>query len=157
MSPAQKPTVQGRQLFRAMWRLIRPYWTSPDAKWSLLLLGLAIALQFGGVYTSVLISDAQREVGNALGARDLPGFRSGVATAIAFMLLGVVVPSYSEWITQLIRVRWRRWFTGHYITRWIGPHAYCQGELHRGQLDNPDVRIAEDVRDFVASALGRRA
>ena len=46
MSPAQKPTVQGRQLFRAMWRLIRPYWTSPDAKWSLLLLGLAIALQF---------------------------------------------------------------------------------------------------------------
>jgi putative ATP-binding cassette transporter len=54
----------------------------------------------------------------------------------------------------LIRVRWRRWFTGYYIERWIGPHAYCQAELHRGQLDNPDVRIAEDVRDFVASALG---
>jgi putative ATP-binding cassette transporter len=118
------------------------------------LLGLAIALQFGGVYASVLISDAQRDVGNALGARDLPGFRRGVGTMIAFMLLGVVVPSYSEWITQRIRVRWRRWFTGHYITRWIGPHAYCQGELHRGQLDNPDVRIAEDVRDFVSSALG---
>ncbi len=154
MSPAQKPTVQGRQLARAMWRLIRPYWTSPDAKWSLLLLGLGIALQFGGVYTSVLVSDAQRDVGNALGAQDLPGFRRGIAYMIAFMLLGVVVPSYSEWVTQLIRVRWRRWFTGHYISRWIGPHAYCQGELHRGQLDNPDVRIAEDVRDFVASALG---
>lgn len=154
MSPAKKPTVQGRQLVRAMWRLIRPYWTSPDAKWSLLLLGLCIALQFGGVYASVLVSDAERDVGNALGARDLAGFHSGIGTMIAFMLLAVVVPSYSEWVTQLIRVRWRRWFTGHYITRWIGPHAYCQGELHRGQLDNPDVRIAEDVRDFVASALG---
>jgi ABC-type uncharacterized transport system fused permease/ATPase subunit len=60
----------------------------------------------------------------------------GFGTMIAFMLLGVVVPGYSEWVTQLIRVRWRRWFAGHYITRWIGPHAYCQGELHRGQLDN---------------------
>ena len=154
MSPAQKPTVQGRQLARAMWRLIRPYWSSPDAKWSLLLLGLGVALQFGGVYASVLVADAQRDVGNALGARDLAGFRRGIGSMIAFMLLSVVVPSYSEWVTQLIRVRWRRWFTGHYIARWIGPHAYCQGELHRGQLDNPDVRIAEDVRDFVASALG---
>lgn len=154
MSPAQKPTVQGLQLVRAMWRLIRPYWTSADAKSVLLLLGLAIALQFGGVYASVLISDSQREVGNALGARDLPAFRSGIGTMIALMLLGVVVPAYSEWITQRIRVRWRRWFTGHYIARWIGPHAYCQGELHRRQLDNPDVRIAEDVRDFVSSALG---
>ena len=154
MSPAQKPTVEGRQLIRAMWRLIRPYWTSPDAKWSLLLLGISIALQFGGVYASVLISDSQRDVCTALGARDLPGFSRGIAYMIAFMLLGVVVPSYGEWVTQMIRVRWRRWFTGHYITRWIGPHAYCQGELHRGQLDNPDVRIAEDVRDFVSSALG---
>ena len=154
MSPMQKPLVQGRQLARAMWVLIRPYWTSRDAKLSLALLALGIALQFGGVYASVLVSDAQRDVGNALGARDLPGFRRGIGYMMAFMLLSVVVPSYSEWVTQLIRVRWRRWFTGHYITRWIGPHAYCQGELHRGQLDNPDVRIAEDVRDFVASALG---
>jgi putative ATP-binding cassette transporter len=137
-----------------MWRLIRPYWTSPEAKVSLLLLGISIALQFGGVYASLLISDSQRDVGNALGARDLPGFRRGIVYMIAFMLLGVVVPSYGEWVTQRIRVRWRRWFTGHYITRWIGPHAYCQAELHRGQLDNPDVRIAEDVRDFVSSALG---
>jgi putative ATP-binding cassette transporter len=154
MSPAQKPTVQGRQLARALWRLVRPYWTSPDAKGSIALIGVGIALQFGGVYASVLVADAQGKVGNALGAYDLPGFRRGIAYMIAFMLLSVVVPSYSEWVQQLIRVRWRRWFTGHYIGRWIGPHAYCQGELHRGQLDNPDVRIAEDVRDFVASALG---
>ena len=102
----------------------------------------------------MLVADAQRDVGNALGAYDLPGFRRGIAYMIGFMLLSVVVPSYSEWVQQLIRIRWRRWFTGHYIARWIGPHAYCQGELHRGQLDNPDVRIAEDVRDFVASAMG---
>src|SRR5262245_66188735 len=70
------------------------------------------------------------------------------------MMLSVVVPVYSEWIQELVRVRWRRWLTGYYLQRWIGPQAYCQADLHGAQLDNPDVRIAEDVRDFVASALG---
>lgn len=154
MPSARKPNVEGRQLARALWRLVRPYWTSPEAKRSVLLLGLAIALQFGAVYANVLVSDSQRDVGNALGARDVDAFGRGIALMVLYMLLSVVVPSYSEWVQQVIRVRWRRWFTQYYIERWIGPHAYCQGELHRGELDNPDVRIAEDVRDFVASALG---
>jgi vitamin B12/bleomycin/antimicrobial peptide transport system ATP-binding/permease protein len=154
MPSARKPNVEGRQLARALWRLVRPYWTSPEAKRSVLLLGLAIALQFGAVYANVLVSDSQRDVGNALGARDVDAFGRGIGLMVLFMLLSVVVPSYSEWVQQVIRVRWRRWFTQYYIERWIGPHAYCQGELHRGELDNPDVRIAEDVRDFVASALG---
>ena len=154
MKAARKPNVEGRQLARALWRLVHPYWSSPDAKRSGLLLGLAIALQFGSVYANVLVSDSQRDVGNALGARNVDAFGRGIALMILFMLLSVVVPSYSEWVQQVIRVRWRRWFTQYYIERWIGPHAYCQGELHRGELDNPDVRIAEDVRDFVASALG---
>lgn len=154
MPPAPKPRVEGRALARALWRLVRPYWTSPDAKWASLLLVAAIALQFGGVYANVLVSDAQRDVGDALGARNVSMFGRAVFLSIVFMLLSVVVPTYSEWVQQVIRVRWRRWFTHHYIDRWIGPQAYCQSELHRAQLDNPDVRIAEDVRDFVASALG---
>ena len=32
--------------------------------------------------------------------------------------------------------------------------AYCEIELNRKATDNPDQRIAEDVRDYVASALG---
>ena len=154
MPSAQKPRVEGRALWRALWRLVRPYWSSPEAKWSFLLLLVAIALQLGGVYANVLVSDAQRDVGDALGSRSLPAFGRAIVLSIGFMLLSVVVPTYSEWVQEVIRVRWRRWFTHHYIERWIGPQAYCEAELHRGELDNPDVRIAEDVRDFVASALG---
>lgn len=154
MPSAQRPGVEGRALLRALWRLVRPYWSSPDAKWAFALLLVAIALQMGGVYANLLVSDAQRDVGDALGSRNVDAFGRGIALSIAFMLLVVVVPTYSEWVQELIRVRWRRWFTHYYIERWIGPQAYCQSELHRKGLDNPDVRIAEDVRDFVASALG---
>jgi putative ATP-binding cassette transporter len=154
MSPASKPRVEGGELARALWRLVRIYWTSPDAKWGALLLAAAIALQLGGVYANVLVSVAQRDVGNALGDRDAAAFGRGIGLLIAFMLISVVVPAYADWVQQRLRVRWRRGLTAHYLERWIGPQAYCQADLHRQQLDNPDVRIAEDVRDFVASACG---
>ena len=38
MPAARKPTLQGRDLIRALWRLVRIYWKSPDAKWRALLL-----------------------------------------------------------------------------------------------------------------------
>jgi len=152
--PALKPTLEGRDFARALWRLVRIYWTSSDAKWGGLLVATAVALQLGGVYVNVLVSFGERDVGNSLGARDASSFGRALGFLAFSMLLSVVVPTYSEWVQQLVRVRWRRWLTGYYLQRWIGPQAYCQADLHGAQLDNPDVRIAEDVRDFVASALG---
>jgi len=152
--PASKPTLEGRELLRALWRLVRIYWTSPDAKWGLLLLAGTVALQLGGVYANVRVSVAQRDVVNALGARDAESFRHQIGVLILFMMFAVAFPAYSDWVQQRLRVRWRRGLTAHYLERWIGPQAYCQADLHRQQLDNPDVRITEDVRDFTASACG---
>jgi len=154
MAPASQPKIQGLALVRALWRLLRIYWTSSDAKWGALLLGGAIALQLGGVYANVLVSVAQRDVVDALGARDATAFRREIGMMIGFMLIAVVVPAYADWVQQRLRVRWRRGLTAHYLGRWIGPQAYCQADLHQSELDNPDVRITEDVRDFTASACG---
>jgi putative ATP-binding cassette transporter len=154
MSTASKPTLEGRELVRALWRLVRIYWTSPDAKWGALLLGGAIALQVGGVYANVLVSVAQRDVGDALGNRDAASFRHQIGLLVLFMMISVTVPAYADWVQERLRVRWRRGLTAHYLERWIGPQAYCQADLHSQQLDNPDVRITEDVRDFTASACG---
>ncbi|MCC6642395.1 MAG: ABC transporter ATP-binding protein/permease, partial [Deltaproteobacteria bacterium] len=68
MPPAAKPRIEGRALAKELWRLTVPYWTSNDGKWGALLLGTAIALQLGSVYANVLVSRAQRDVGNVLGA-----------------------------------------------------------------------------------------
>src|SRR5262245_15304014 len=60
MATARKPTLRGRRLVRSLWRIIRIYWTSPDAKWGGLLLAGAVALEFGTVQATVFVSDAQR-------------------------------------------------------------------------------------------------
>ena len=70
------------------------------------------------------------------------------------MALFVIASTYRIYVRQALEIRWRRVLTAHYLERWMSAQAYCQIQLHRGEIDNPDQRIAEDVRDFVASALG---
>ncbi len=152
MSPAKKPAVVGRRLARALWRLVRIYWASPDAKWGALLLAGAISLELATVGANVLVSDGQRELGNALGVRDGTGFARAITFLIGFMGLLIVVSTTRIYVRAVLEIRWRRFLTAHFVERWMGKHAYCQAEMH--QVDNPDQRVAEDARDFVASALG---
>src|SRR5262245_48782676 len=154
MPSASKPTLQGRRLLRALWRLVRIYWTSPDWKWGALLLGGAVLLEIGAVEASVYVSDAQRRTVEALEAHDAAAFTLGIGFFVGLSLLSVLVSSFRIYVRQVLEVRWRRGLTGHYVERWIGGQAYCQAQLHGGEIDNPDQRIAEDIRDFVASALG---
>ena len=44
MSRVRKPALRGRRLAVAVWRLLRIYWTSPDAVWGALLLAGALYL-----------------------------------------------------------------------------------------------------------------
>ncbi len=153
MSPSLRPKLRGRRFVRALWRLVRVYWTSRDAgRGALLLLG-AIAFEFATVYASVRIAESQRQVVEDLERRRPDDFLIAGALYLGFVLLLVVVSAYRVYVRQVLEIRWRRNLTAHFSNRWITPRAYGQSQLH-ADLDNPDQRIAEDIRDFVASALG---
>jgi putative ATP-binding cassette transporter len=134
--------------------LIRIYWVSPDAKWGALLLAAAVALELGTVRASVLVSQAQRRMVEGLESRDPQAFAVAIGSFVGLLLLFVFVSNYRVYLRQLLEIRWRRGLTADFLSRWIDTKAYGQRQLHGGELDNPDQRIAEDIRDFVASALG---
>jgi putative ATP-binding cassette transporter len=150
----RRAPVFGRRFARAFWRLIRIYWVSPDAKWGAALLLGAVTLELGTVWANFRLSDAERRIFDALGARQPSAFLAAAALFLGVALLFVLVSTYRIYLRQALEIRWRRGLTAHYLERWIGVRAYAQTELHRGEVDNPDQRIQEDVRDFVASALG---
>jgi ABC-type uncharacterized transport system fused permease/ATPase subunit len=94
MPSARKPTLRGRSLLLALWRLVRVYWTSPDAKWAALLLGGAVALELGAVQASLLVSDAQRRSVEALEVRDARAFLVAVGFFVGLSLFSVLVSAF---------------------------------------------------------------
>jgi putative ATP-binding cassette transporter len=106
------------------------------------------------VQATVYVSEAQRRSVEALEGRDAAAFAVTIGLFLGLSLMSILVSAFRIYLRQLVEIRWRRGLTGDYLSRWIGPHAYGYGQLAGKGVDNPDQRIAEDVRDFVASALG---
>ena len=80
----------------------------------------------------------------------MPGFCEVAAVYI-------VVAVYRTYLNQWLQIRWRRWLTGRFLDEWLADRAYYRISLTTDRAaigtDNPDQRIAEDLRDFVDSTL----
>ena len=70
-----------------------------------------------------------------------------VFTPWAFVYVAMTVV---EFFTQsMLVIRWRRWLTNHFVSRWLADHNHYRISLVAGQTDNPDQRIAEDIYRFI--------
>ena len=72
----------------------------------------------------------------------------------------IVVAVYRIYLTQWLQIRWRRWMTRHFLDEWLSDRAYYrislipQGDERRGiGTENPDQRIAEDLRAFIGDGV----
>ncbi len=157
MAPARKPTIVGRHLLRALLRLARIYWTSPDAKWGAAAARAARSRSSSARSTAnVRLADARaphpRRARDTQAAAVLRGHRGLPRRRCSASSL---VSTYRIYVRQALEIRWRRGLTGALPRALDRPAGLLPGaSCTRGEIDNPDQRIAEDVRDFVASALG---
>jgi putative ATP-binding cassette transporter len=154
MPDVQRSAVFDRRFVRNLWRLIRIYWASPDAKRGALLLATAVALEIGTVVGSLLVAYAERRILEGLEHRDVSAFLMAVGFFFAATLTFVVAGAYRLFARQAVELRWRRGLTTHFVERWISTRCFLMEEIPGADVDNPQQRIQEDVRDFVASALG---
>ena len=151
------------------WRLTRPYFMTSEEKWSArgMLLGI-IAMNLTLVGLSVILSYWRREFYNALQDKDWKAFLELLFlyrnTPIGFMpgfcevaAVDIVLAVYSIYVNQLLQIRWRRWMTSKFLNEWLADRAYYHISLtvDRAAIgtDNPDQRIAEDLRDFTDNTL----
>ena len=144
----------GRRFARHVWRLTRTYWASAGARRGGLLLAGAIVLELAAVYGNLLVSDAERRFMDALQDKQPAAFIASMGLFAVVSAAFVLVSAYRVYLRQLVDIRWRRSVTANYLDRWMTSRAYGLVQLHRDEVDNPDQRIAEDIRDFASSALG---
>ena len=151
------------------WRLARPYFMTSEERWSARGLLLAIiAMNLTLVGLSVIFSFWRREFYNTLQDKDLAAFLeliflyrntpSGLIPGFCELAaVHIVLGVYTVYMNQLLQIRWRRWLTREFLTEWLADRAYYNISLTSDRAavgtDNPDQRIAEDLRDFADSSL----
>jgi len=130
----------------------------PRGAWVLTVsLLILIALQ---IFVQYRINVWNRSIFDALQARD-----SGAVLfqALMFPLLAaasVVLAVGAVFARMTTQRRWRAWLSGHVVDRWLANGRYYQLNLVPGDHQNPEGRIAEDLRiatdapvDFCAGVL----
>ena len=127
------------------WRLVVPYFKSEDWPFAIPLLIGAIILTFTGVGLEKLFNDWYGRFYDALQNKDEPTFWREIITFSWLAALFIINGMARAIVSPYLRLRWRRWLTGHYLAHWLDGQGYYRIELARS-VDNADQRIAEDLR-----------
>ncbi len=134
-------------------RIAVPYYRSEDRWAGRVLLFTVIALQLFQVWLNVRFNAWYNTFYTALQDKDWNTFiwQLGVFSILAaFFIVSAV---YQLYLQQWLQIRWRNWLTQRYIGRWLGQGTHYRMRLKGDQADNPDQRIADDIREFVDSTL----
>jgi putative ATP-binding cassette transporter len=139
---------------REAWTLSRPFWTSQRERLSLLLLVVVTVLTLATVWLNVQFSNWNNAFYNALQAHDLGAFWHQLGVFGILAAAFIVAAVYRQYLQQKLFMRWRMWLTDYLLTQWLRPGtAYRLAAAATLGIDNPDQRIAEDVRLFVSANL----
>ncbi|HSE04089.1 MAG TPA: ABC transporter ATP-binding protein/permease [Methylomirabilota bacterium] len=141
------------ELLVDVWTLTRPYWFAEDRWAGRGLLLLVIGLNLAIVYINVLLNHWNNAFYNALQDKDAAVFWSQLVRFGWLAALFIVAAVYQLYLNQMLQIRWRRWLTERYLRAWLADGAYYRMQLTARETDNPDQRIAEDLRLFVAGTL----
>ncbi len=141
------------EVLRDAWTLVRPYWFSEDRWAGRGLLLVVVVLNLFIVYINVLLSKWYNLFYNSLQDKDFAAFGSLLLRFSWLAGLFIVAAVYQVYLNQMLQIRWRRWLTDRYLGAWLADGAYYRMQLTSGETDNPDQRIADDLRLFVTGAL----
>ncbi len=136
-----------------VWRLALPYWQSEERWRARLLVGGVIALTLCLVFILVQLNDWNREFYEALQNYDVAVFGPLLVRFCLLAALYIVGAVYKLYFTQMLEMRWRAWFTQRSVASWLDRRVYYRLELEPHETDNPDQRIADDLRLFTNGAL----
>ena len=160
LTPEEAEQTRKKYLLTRFWISARGYWSRhgdrlawPCTIGLLALIGINVGFQYG-------INVWNRAIFDAIENRDA---HTVYFLSVAFLPL--VAGNASLVVAQVflrmtIQRRWRSWLTTSVIGRWLANGRYYQLNLVSGDHQNPEARIAEDLRiatespvDFIAGVI----
>jgi putative ATP-binding cassette transporter len=146
-----KPKIN-RDAIRQFFRVAKPFFVSSERRIARGLIALLIVFSILVSGVNVLMNFAQGKFMTALSLRDGVGFYKYIGVFVASFLAAVPLAVFYRYAEERLALRWREWMSRHLIKRYFYHRAYYHLRSV-SEIDNPDQRIAEDVKNFTTTTL----
>jgi len=124
-----------------------------EMRWrALALLTLLIVLLVSISGLNILNSYVSRDFMTAVARRETNRFSTLALLYAGGFVVTTIVAVFYRFTEERLGLFWRQWLTRHVMQRYLAHHAYYWITV-RADIDNPDQRIAEDIRTFTAMTL----
>jgi vitamin B12/bleomycin/antimicrobial peptide transport system ATP-binding/permease protein len=138
--------MRRRLLLRRFWRTARGFWGSAGDRKSRWLTGTILLTILFFLATSYGMNVWNRAIFDALERRD-----GGTVLYLSLLYFPLLVASVAVMLLQVYARMttqrcWRAWLNSHLLDRWLKNGRYYQLNLIGGDHQNPEYRIADDVR-----------
>ncbi|EJK49930.1 hypothetical protein THAOC_31145 [Thalassiosira oceanica] len=169
-----------REHLRQFWIMAAPYFRE-SREGQCLFLGMVVLTLLNSA-VRVYFSYLARDFWSALSDKNADRFYSIMARFVGSMLFLAPINVFYRYQRQKLAIAWRDWLTrtvlhlyfrnrvyyslereqqtaepqsqpAHGLNVELGSDGYDYGQRSRGQVDNPDQRIAEDIRSFTEFSL----
>jgi putative ATP-binding cassette transporter len=142
-----------RSTLATVWRIAAPYFNSED-KWAgRSLLAAVITIELALVGNDVLVNLWRARFYNALQDKNWDNFTRELLVFCVLGTISVVLGVYQLYLNQWLQIRWRSWMTKKYLAEWMHDANHYRMQLQGDAADNPDQRMSDDVKLFVAQTL----
>ncbi|AWK90078.1 ABC transporter ATP-binding protein/permease [Azospirillum thermophilum] len=129
------------------------YWAGEE-KWKVRLLTVALlVLTVGQVVVPVMINLWSEKLFDALEQRSMDRFFTMIGAVGVIILFSIVNTFLHLRVKRRLQLGWRRWLTRKVLDGWLARGRQHQVTYLPGDHDNPDGRIAEDIRIATEMAI----
>ena len=140
------PPVGWWRYFREFFRLSGGYWAS-ERKWTVRgYTGALVLLTAAQVVIQIALNLWIEQLFDAFGKRSMAGFLELAAVFAAIIVGEIAVIAVHLRLRRRIEIGWREWLTQRLLGNWLASGRQHLIDFVAGEHDNPDGRIAEDIR-----------
>lgn len=150
---AAEPDLPKVSFLRHFHELAMPFWSSEDGKryvWMGVFLFLLTVLQVG---IPIALNIWNEKLFNALEVRAMDRFEVLIGVLGLIIAANVAITSTHLRVKRRLQVAWRQWLTYRVFREWMSGGRQYLLNFVPGDHDNPDGRIAEDIRITTESAI----
>ncbi|MGR8979307.1 MAG: ABC transporter ATP-binding protein/permease [Gammaproteobacteria bacterium] len=147
--------MQGSSNFFLLFiKLAGPYWNSEEKIAITKRLVALIVLTLMQIGLAVVINQWNADLFNALEQRSMSGLLKQIGIIILIFFASMAVTSTHLAVKRQLQIGWRAWLTDRVTGKWMNNgRQYLVTHIKTGDHDNPDGRIAEDIRIAVDDSI----